>query len=84
MKIRITTRFKRNYRKLSPELRREAKAREKLFKQDTHNPRLKTHKLKGRLRGLWSFSITRKHRILFEFISNDIVIFHDIGDHSVY
>jgi mRNA-degrading endonuclease YafQ of YafQ-DinJ toxin-antitoxin module len=37
---------------------------------------------KGKLRGLWAFSVTRDIRIIFEFLNGDEVLFHDIGSHS--
>lgn len=55
-----------------------------LFKENCFNPRLKTHKLKGKLNGYWSFSITYSHRGLFEFLDGDSVAFIDVGDHSIY
>jgi prevent-host-death family protein len=36
---------------------------------------------KGKLRGLWAFSVTRDIRIIFEFLNGDEVLFHDIGSH---
>jgi mRNA-degrading endonuclease YafQ of YafQ-DinJ toxin-antitoxin module len=37
---------------------------------------------KGKLRGLWAFSVTRNIRIIFEFLNGDEVLFHDIGPHT--
>jgi mRNA-degrading endonuclease YafQ of YafQ-DinJ toxin-antitoxin module len=45
---------------------------------------LKTHKLKGKLKEFWSFSVNYSFRIVFEFIKKDEVIFYDIGDHRIY
>jgi mRNA-degrading endonuclease YafQ of YafQ-DinJ toxin-antitoxin module len=58
--------------------------REALFRENCFHPALKTHKLNGRLKRFWSFSITYSHRILFEFLDTHSVAFIDVGDHSVY
>jgi mRNA-degrading endonuclease YafQ of YafQ-DinJ toxin-antitoxin module len=58
--------------------------KEVIFVKNPFNPQLKTHKLKGKLKGLWSFSVTYSFRIVFEFINDDEVIFYDIGDHKIY
>ena len=55
-----------------------------IFRENFSDPRLKTHKLTGKLQGYWSFSLTYKHRIIFELINNSSVAFIDIGDHKVY
>ena len=55
-----------------------------IFKRDSFDSRLKTHKLKGNLKNYWSFSISYSDRILFRFLDNEAVFFIDIGDHSVY
>lgn len=83
-KIQYSTLFERSLRKLSPDLLEEVQKREKLFRGDCFHPKLSTHKLKGKHKDLWSFSITHKHRIVFRFLSGDTVYFIDVGDHSIY
>src|SRR3989304_1498485 len=76
-------RFKESYRKLTPDIQKKAEGREKIFRQNPFDPRLDTHKLHGKLKKQWSFSIDKRNRILFEFDESD-VIFLDIGDHDLY
>lgn len=76
-------RFGRLYKKLPVMIQQRAEEREQIFRANPFDPRLDTHKLHGRLKDQWSFWITGKMRILFEFDGND-VIFLDIGDHSIY
>ena len=77
--------FTRKYKKLADEVKDVAEAHEALFRLNPFDPRLRTHKLKGRLQGLLSFSIGFKYRIIFEFVKNhETVVFHAIGDHDVY
>ncbi|MBI4678693.1 MAG: hypothetical protein HY748_14030 [Elusimicrobia bacterium] len=54
------------------------------FRADAFDPRLKTHALKGNLKGLWAYSVDREHRILFEFLAADEALYHDIGLHEIY
>ena len=84
MRIEYTKKFARQYRKLSLPVKQAAEKRESIFRSNPKDHRLKTHKLKGNLKDLWSFSVTHEHRILFEFIEDDVVLFHEIGDHDIY
>ena len=71
-------------RALPKDLSHIVSERENIFRLDCFDPRLKTDKLKGRLHGYWSFSLTPAERVLFEFIDDDSVGFIDVGDHSIY
>ncbi|MCR4328051.1 MAG: type II toxin-antitoxin system RelE/ParE family toxin [Patescibacteria group bacterium] len=83
MKIYYHPRFAKSYRKLPSLLRAKAEAREAIFRKNSFDPRLDTHKLHGKLKRQWSFSIGWKYRILFEFV-DDGVIFLDVDDHEIY
>jgi mRNA-degrading endonuclease YafQ of YafQ-DinJ toxin-antitoxin module len=43
---------------------------------------LKTHKLSGRLKDLWSFKISYDMRVVFYFAEKDNVVFVDMGKHE--
>lgn len=62
----------------------KAEGKEKIFRKDPFDPRLRTHKLTGRLKEFWSFSVDHQHRIIFEFVSKDTIWFHSIGTHDIY
>jgi mRNA-degrading endonuclease YafQ of YafQ-DinJ toxin-antitoxin module len=81
--VYVTTHFERRYKKLPAPLQALAEEKERLFRADAFDPRLNTHKLKGKLKGLWAFSVTPDIRIIFEFLDGDEVLFHDIGPHGV-
>lgn len=83
MKIFYHPRFKESYQTLTIILQRKAERREQIFRANPFDRRLDTHKLHGRLKSKWSFSIDDKYRILFEF-NNSEVVFLDIGDHELY
>lgn len=83
-RIEFTTHFLRALHSLPNDLIDEVSERERLFQNDCFDARLRTHKLKGQLQDVWSFSITYKHRVIFRFLSTDSVEFLDVDDHSVY
>lgn len=74
----------RRYKKLSVSIKEKARIAEKLFKDNPFNPQLKMHKLSGRLRFAWAFSVDAQYRIVCEFLENGDVSFYTIGDHSIY
>jgi mRNA-degrading endonuclease YafQ of YafQ-DinJ toxin-antitoxin module len=82
--ILYTPTFKKAFNKLPKEVQNEAANREKLFSADAFDSKLKTHKLKGRFKNYYSFSISYSHRTVFRFLGKDKCLFVDCGDHSVY
>ncbi len=84
MIIYYTSLFARQFRKLSQPVQEIAITREGIFRKDPFHPTLKTHKLSGQLKGIWSFSVDYKNRILFRFLDEHTVLFESIGDHSIY
>lgn len=84
MEIFYSAKFEKEYRKLSPQVKKIAENKEQIFRKNPFDLKLKTHKLKGDLDGFLSFSINQKYRIIFEFVSSDKVWFHSVGDHSIY
>lgn len=84
MRIIYSPRFAREYKKLPKKIKTAAEEREILFRQNPFNPALETHKLHGRLKDFWSFSIGFKFRIIFEFGGKETAYFHSVGDHEIY
>ncbi|MEK9209320.1 MAG: type II toxin-antitoxin system mRNA interferase toxin, RelE/StbE family [Patescibacteria group bacterium] len=62
-----------------------AEEKEKIFRENLFDPRLKTHKLSGKLKDFWAFSVDYKYRIIFE-ISKDkkTIYFHSVSDYDIY
>jgi mRNA-degrading endonuclease YafQ of YafQ-DinJ toxin-antitoxin module len=52
------------------------------FTIDPFDPALKTHKLSGKLKELWSFSVDYDERVLFYFTEDNKAVFVDIGSHD--
>ena len=82
--VEIAPKFEKNYRKLPKRIKESAKEREKLFRTDAFHPSLDTHKLHGKDKETWAFSINQKYRIKFLFLSANSVLFLDIGTHAIY
>ena len=84
MKIYYSTKFGKEYKKLPKQIKLIAEKKEKLFCENPFSLQLKTHKLTGKLKDYWSFSIDYRYRIIFEFADKNIVWFHSVGTHSIY
>ena len=84
MRIIYSSKFAREYKKLPKQVKLLAGEKEAIFRKNPFDTVLATHKLHGRLKDFWSFSIGFKYRIIFEFAEQDIIHFHSIGDHDVY
>ena len=85
MEITYSPKFAREYKKLPIAVKTIAEEQETVFRKNPFDLKLKTHKLKGRLNGFFSFSIGYKYRIIFEFSKDkNTVYFHSVGDHDIY
>lgn len=78
--------FKRSYKK---RIRTNSILKEnfwdavELFVKNPFHPSLKTHKLTGKLHGLWAFSAGDDCRIVFKFLNeNKSVLLIDIGTYD--
>jgi addiction module RelE/StbE family toxin len=77
--------FKRSYkRKIKNNSEYKTKFWEalKLFSEEPFSPQLRTHKLSGKLNGLWVFSCLYDCRVIFKFIRKNEVLLIDIGSHD--
>lgn len=84
MEVFYSPQFERDYKKLSFEIKEKAKEKEKIFRVNPFDPRLKTHKLHGELEEFWGFSIDYQFRVVFSFFGEKKVKFYAIGGHSIY
>jgi len=82
MQIFIHPRFDKNYRKLNHSLRTKAKEREAIFIANRFTPSLETHKLHGKDRDYWAYSINNKYRIKFLFLDNGDILYLDVDTHD--
>lgn len=84
MRIIYTSKFTRKYKKLPKHIKISAEEKENVFCKDPFHPSLDTHKLHGKFKEFWSFSIGHRHRIIFEFGNKNTIHFHSVGDHNIY
>ena len=85
LKITWDQGFKRIYKKkikTDDDLKKRFWDTVELFSKTPFNPRLRTHKLTGKLEGLWAFSVAFDCRVIFKFLDKDEVLLIDIGGHD--
>lgn len=85
IEIAFSSSFKRAFKKSvagNASLENKFWGRVELFKSDPFDPMLRTHKLSGKLKDLWSFSIEYDLRVVFSFMGQAQVVFIDIGSHK--
>ena len=85
MEVSFSSSFKRVFKKrIKGNADLELKFWQKLeqFTIAPFDPSLKTHKLSGKLRDFWSFSIDYDGRVLFYFTEDGKAVFVDFGSHG--
>lgn len=84
-KVTFSSSFKRIFKK-KVKGRKDLESRfwkkMKIFIENPFDERLKSHKLSGKLKDLWSFSVEYDTRVIFYFAKEDHVVFTDIGKHD--
>ena len=84
MIIYPTSQFKKSYKKLPNFIKEKAKKKDKIFRQNPFHLTLDTHKLRGKLKSFWAYSVDESYRVLFRFENKNKVIYFDIGTHKIY
>lgn len=82
--IKTSRKFEKNYRKLPNPIKDLAEKKESIFRNDPFDPRLETHRLHGKDKEVWAFSVTQSYRIKFTFLDSSSVLFIEIGTHDIY
>jgi mRNA-degrading endonuclease YafQ of YafQ-DinJ toxin-antitoxin module len=83
-RIKISSRYKKSFRALDPQIQEKAIEKINIFRESPFDSRLKTHKLHGKDKDCWAFWIDYRCRIKFTFLSENEVLFLDIGPHNIY
>lgn len=84
MEVSYTPTFVKQFKNFEEDLQEEILEKIGLFKNKKNHKLLKTHKLKGRLSGRYSFYVNYKIRIIFSYLSKKEVVFLAVGDHDIY
>jgi mRNA-degrading endonuclease YafQ of YafQ-DinJ toxin-antitoxin module len=85
VEVSFSQSFKRAFKKrIKGDTEAETRFWQKLdqFKANPFDPSLKTHKLSGKFKEYWSFSIEYDQRVLFYFNEDENAVFVDIGSHD--
>ncbi|MFB2937565.1 type II toxin-antitoxin system YafQ family toxin [Aerosakkonemataceae cyanobacterium BLCC-F154] len=85
MKVSFSSSFQRAFKKIikgNVDLETRFLQKLELFTTDPFEQSLKTHKLSGKLKDLWSFSVDYDRRVLFYFTEDGNAVFVDIGGHD--
>ncbi len=54
------------------------------FKENSEHESFRIHPLKRKLQGQYSLTIAPDLRIIFKYRNKNLVVFQNIGDHSIY
>ncbi len=84
MEIYYSSKFAREYRRISLTIKKSAEKAEEIFCKNPDDSRLKTHKLHGKYRKYYAFWVNNEYRIMFQFLKNNSVVFINIGTHEIY
>jgi addiction module RelE/StbE family toxin len=68
--------------KIDNELKFKVQEKVKIFCENQFESSLKTHKLHGKLKDYWAFSIDYNYRIVFRYGNNNKVYLINIGSHD--
>lgn len=78
--IHYSSEFIKGFKNLPKNIKKLAVGQELIFRNNPKDPRLHLKILKGRLKGLCSFRVTRNYRVLFAWKDKENVLFYEIGD----
>lgn len=86
MEVSFSSSFKKGFNKwiISSEIEKEFWIKLELFIYDPFDAGLETHKLSGKLKDLWSFSVGHDYRVVLYFTKDKPIkaVFVDIGTHD--
>ncbi len=85
MEISFSSSFRRTFKKrIKGNAQLEVRFWQKveIFTINPFDASLKTHKLSGKLKDLWSFSLGYDERVLLYFTDDGNAVFTDIGSHD--
>lgn len=82
MRIFVSKLFERQFHKLTRTVQKEAEKRDVLFRANPFDSRLKTHKLHGRQKAEWAYTVTHSYRVTFLFLEDGTVLYTGIGTHD--
>ena len=82
--VNYSSKFIKSYKKLPHLIQEDFDKKIIIFMTNAKDTRLKTHKLKGKLKSCLSFYLCNGYRVLFEYKFDNSVNLLDIGPHDKY
>lgn len=82
--IYYSKKFVKELRNLSSQTINLAIKKESIFRKNPLHPSLRLHEFHGKLKGVWSISLTGNYRIIFKRMENGDILFISIGKHDIY
>lgn len=84
MEIEYSREFLKSLENLPGFIQKKAERKDYVFRENAFHASLKTHKLRGKLKNYYSYSVDKNCRVLFRFENKNKVIYFDIGAHKIY
>jgi len=81
MRVSYHRKFDKQYKRLKLSVQEKFKERRNIFLLDQFHPLLANHPLNSPFAGSRSINITGDYRAIFKQISDDLIIFTDVGTH---
>lgn len=83
-RIVYSSHFEKSFKRLPKRIQELALKKDKLFRQNPFHSSLETHKLGGKFKGTWAYSVNKDFRVNFYFLSDEAVVYVNIGAHDIY
>lgn len=83
-RIHMSPRFEKEFGNLPQHIQKIARKKDTLFRKDAFYQALETHKLHGRLKDDWAYSVNQQYRVHFYFVNDHEVVYLNIGTHEIY
>lgn len=85
MESHVSQRFRRTYKDLPPDIRKEAREAYRLFKNDPQHPSLNFEEISvNKNKSMCSARVTLGYRVLGAMVAKDVILWKWIGTHTEY
>jgi addiction module RelE/StbE family toxin len=84
IEVNYKTTFIKAFDDLEEALQNEIIEKIELLKSEKNHKQLKVHKLHGKFKDKYSFSVNYRYRIVFMYESKNEIVLMAVGDHEIY
>ena len=82
LNVAYSKKFLKSLSKLPKNIQNKAIAKDEIFRNNPFDTMLKTHKLHGKQKEEWAYSMDNSYRAIFIFLEDEEALFLDIGTHD--